>query len=179
MMQIELADFQHRGLSDAEARDLRELLRAVFPIPATEHRTSKGNLSTKSLTGPVLQALREHGFVETRMVPLAGTSYGLQPDFLRVGPDPRNTIAGELQLALRETVLYDFLKHARLQAMGICNTSLELVAGADLARELNNACADFDWALTMLDNLVLPVRGLRVGLAGLRLVVGGNRPTEW
>jgi hypothetical protein len=44
---------------------------------------------------------------------------------------------------------------------------MEIVPERALARELNNACANFDWALAMLDNLVLPLRNFRIALVGV------------
>jgi hypothetical protein len=101
---------------------------------------------------------------------LEGTSFALEPDFLAKDVDGLGTIAGELQLALRETVIYDFTKHARLQRSGACALSMELVPSRQLAGSLKNACADFDWALTMLDELILPICKLRIALVGLELV---------
>jgi hypothetical protein len=163
---------EDRGLSAPQSRALQKVLAQVFPLNVVEKRTAKGNLSAKSLTWPVTLRLGSLGFEEPAPVALPGTSFGLEPDFFRRGAGELGAIAGELQLGLRECVPYDFLKHAMLQRMGICATSIQIVPAVSLSRALRNACATFEWAKAMLDQLVLPVTSFRVALVGLELVAG-------
>lgn len=98
---------------------------------------------------------------------MPGPNNGLEPDFFRRAAGELGGITGELQLALRECVPYDFLKHAKLQRTGFCATSIEIVPASGLARDFNNACATFEWARTFLEHLVLAVEDLRIALVGL------------
>lgn len=170
MPQIQVAQTEYRSLTPDQIQAVDALLHNVFPVAAVRQQTSSGKLSTKTVTGPVLDALRQNGLPASLPVGLAGSGFGLEPDFLGKGEDVLGIVGGELQLALRETVIYDFLKHAWLQRSGICTVTLELIPSRRLASSLDNACASFDWALTMLDELVVPTCELRIALVGLELV---------
>lgn len=169
MPEIQVAQTEYRGLTQDQIHAVDALLRNVFPVATVRQQTNSGKLSTKTVTGPVLDALRKSGLPASSPVGLPGSRFGLEPDFLGKGVDVLGIVGGELQLALRETVIYDFLKHAWLQRSGICAVALELIPGRQLASSLDYACASFDWALTMLDELVVPTCELRIALVGLQL----------
>jgi hypothetical protein len=173
---IQRASIELRGFDKPQAKAIEKLLGQMFPVEVVETRTAKGNLSTKQITEGLLLRLGSLGFEKPGSVAIAGTRFGLEPDFFRRGAGDLGGISGELQLALRECVPYDFLKHAMLQRMGYCHTSIEIVPTGGLAGELRNACATFDWAKTVLDNLVLPVRDLRIALVGIELCAVRGQP---
>jgi hypothetical protein len=173
MSVLQITESYLHGFTTPQRKTLEKLLHQMFPIDnVAESRTTKGNLSTKALTQAVAMRLGALGFEEPAPVSLPGTAYGLEPDFFRRAAGELGGIAAELQFALRECVVYDLLKHARLQRDGFCGTSIEIVPTANLAQALNNACATFAWAQCALEQLVLPVHDFRVALVGLELQAG-------
>ncbi len=169
MSVLRMTQTHFHGFTTPQRKALEKLLAQIFPLDVVETRTAKGNLSTKALTLALGMRLGSLGFEQRSQVNLPGTDLGLEPDFFRRGAGELGAIAGESQFALRECVAYDFLKHAQLQRMNFCSTSIQITPSRGLAAQFKNACATFEWAKSVLEHLVLPVQDLRVALVGIEL----------
>lgn len=172
LAQIQVGRTEYRNLTQRQQRDAQALLGQVFPVNTTLIARSTG-LSTSSVTPAVKRAMLAAGFAGPKNIVIRAPTGNvtIQPDFLSTNPHKTlGIVSAECQLALRESVAYDFLKHAELQKRQHASVAIEFVPGDGLCPRLPDGCASFVWALGVLDVLVLPRDTLRVALVGLELV---------
>jgi hypothetical protein len=128
---------------------------SLFPINTKISLTSKGSISKPcTLTNPIEQTLISLGAKKGQTYHIPNNPYGLQPDFEIT--TPQGIVIGmESQFGLRESVFFDFLKHAELQRIGKFQALIEIIPDDNIVKNIPGA-AGFSWLNTMINNIVIP-----------------------